>query len=350
MELGKMYKVKEVAGLTDKKGETGELVDIHNTNVIFTHELRFADGHRENFRPEELEEVCEKLVTEYTKIKFKETDLPFIKGDIATIESVDYDPNTALPYYARNYNKCGWIQQHTFEVIEDEKQPEFLPLGTKLKINNEYSTFGVGSIVTIVEVDESDTNYTYKCRGIDTDLNCEMTFWVESDTFEVIDDEPEEDEESKLLKVGNVLKMTCDDNPFIKGQIVEIIEVDQKGTTMKYKVTDGYRTDWIFNDSFEFISEQQDVVDNSYTIDTSDLKDGDKLVVTIDSEGVKTHKEKPTPQYVLIDTDGDYIEIYNGDYLAYADTLEEATKYDNKEALQLALAVLGLDNITIKEF
>lgn len=246
MELGKMYKVKEVAGLTVKKGETGELVDIHNSNVIFTHELRFADGHRENFRPEELEEVGEKLVTEYTKIKFKETDLPFIKGDIATIESVDYDPNTVLPYYARNYNKCGWIQQHTFEVIEDEKQPEFLPLGTKLKINNECSTFGVGSIVTIVEVDESDTNYTYKCRGIDTNLNCEMTFWVESDTFEVID-------------------------------------------------------------------------------------------------------EKPKPQYVLLDTDGEYIEVYYGDYLSYADTLEEATKYDNKEALQLALAVLGLDNITIKE-
>lgn len=246
MELGKMYKVKDTAGLTVNRGEIGELVDIHTTNVIFTHELRFADGHRENFRPEELEEVGEKLVTEYTKIKFKETDLPFIKGDIATIESVDYDPNTVLPYYAINDNKCGWIQQHTFEVIEDEKQPEFLPLGTNLKINNECSTFGVGSIVTIVEVDESDTNYTYKCRGIDTDLNCEMTFWVESDTFEVID-------------------------------------------------------------------------------------------------------EKSKPQYVLIDTDGDYIEIYNGDYLAYADTLEEATKYENKEALQLALAVLGLDNITIKE-
>lgn len=246
MEIGKMYKVKDTAGLTVNRGELGELVNIHTSNVIFTHELRFADGHRENFRPEELEEVGEKLVTEYTKIKFKETDLPFIKGDIATIESVDYDPNTVLPYYAINDNKCGWIQQHTFEVIEDEKQPEFLPLGTKLKINNECSTFGVGSIVTIVEVDESDTNYTYKCRGIDTDLNCEMTLWVESDTFKVID-------------------------------------------------------------------------------------------------------EKSKPQYVLIDTDGDYIEIYNGDYLAYADTLEEATKYDNKEALQLALAVLGLDNITIKE-
>lgn len=334
MEIGKMYKVKDTAGLTDKQGEIGELVNIHTTNLFFTHELRFADGHRENFIPEELEEDGEKLVTEYTKIKFKETDLPFIKGDIATIESVDYDPNTVLPYYARNYNKCGWIQQHTFEVIEDEKHPEFLPLGTKLKINNEWSTFGVGSIVTIVKVDESDTKYTYKCRGIDTDLNCEMTFWVERDTFEVIDDEPEEDKESKLLKVGNVLKMTCDDDPFIKGQIVEIIEVDQKGTTMKYKVTDGYRTEWIFNDSFEFISEQQDVVANSYTID---------------SEGIKTHNEKSKPQYVLIDGDGDYIEIYNGDYLAYADTLEEATKYDNKEALQLALAVLGLDNITIKE-
>ena len=246
MEIGKMYKVKDTAGLTDKQGEIGELVNIHTTNVFFTHELRFADGHRENFRPEELEENGEKLVTEYTKIKFKETDLPFIKGDIATIESVDYDPNTVLPYYAINDNKCGWIQQHTFEVIEDEKQPEFLPLGTKLKITNECSTFCVGSIVIIVEVDESDTYYTYKCRGIDTDLNCEMTFWVESDTFEVID-------------------------------------------------------------------------------------------------------EKSKPQYVLIDTDGDYIEIYNGDYLAYADTLEEATKYDNKEALQLALAVLGLDNITIKE-
>lgn len=246
MEIGKMYKVKDTAGLTVNRGDIGELVNIHTSNVIFTHELRFADGHREDFRPEELEEVGEKLVTEYTKIKFKETDLPFIKGDIATIESVDYDPNTVLPYYARNYNKCGWIQQHTFEVIEDEKQPEFLPLGTKLKITNECSTFGVGSIVTIVEIDESDTHYTYKCRGIDTDLNCEMTFWVESDTFEVID-------------------------------------------------------------------------------------------------------EKSKPQYVLIDTDGDYIEIYNGDYLAYADTLEEATKYENKEALQLALAVLGLDNITIKE-
>lgn len=246
MELGKMYKVKDTAGLTVNRGEIGELVNIHTTNVIFTHELRFADGHRENFRPEELEEVGENLVTEYTKIKFKETDLPFIKGDIATIESVDYDPNTVLPYYARNNNKCGWIQKNTFEVIEDEKQPDFLPLGTKLKIINECSTFGVGSIVTIVEVDESDTYYTYKCRGIDTDLNCEMTFWVESDTFEVND-------------------------------------------------------------------------------------------------------EKSKPQYVLIDTDGEYIEIYNGDYLAYADTLEEATKYDNKEALQLALAVLGLDDITIKE-
>lgn len=276
MEIGKMYKVKEVSTLTDKKGEIGELVNIHTSNVIFTHELRFADGHRENFRPAELEEVGEKLVTEYTKIKFKETDLPFIKGDIATIESVDYDPNTVLPYYARNDNKCGWIQQHTFEVIEDEKQPDFLPLGTKLKIINECSTFGFGSIVTIVEV-------------------------------------------------------------------------DQKDTTMKYKVTDGYRTEWIFNDSFEFISEQQDVVDNSYTIDTSNLKDGDTLVVTIDSEGIKTHNEKSKPQYVLIDTDGDYIELFNGDYLAYADTLEKATKYDNKEALQLALAVLGLDNITIKE-
>lgn len=349
MEIGKMYKVKDTAWLTVNRGQIGELVNIHTSNVIFTHELRFADGHRENFRPEELEEDDEKLVTEYTKIKFKETDLPFIKGDIATIESVDYDPNTVLPYYATNNNKCGWIQQNTFEVIEDEKQPEFLPLGTKLKITNECSTFGVGSIVTIVEVDESDTHYTYNCRGIDTDLNCEMTFWVESDTFEVIDDEPEEDKESKLLKVGNVLKMTCDDDPFIKGQIVEIIEVDQKGTTMKYKVTDGYRTDWIFNDSFEFISEQQDVVDNSYTIDTSNLKDGDKLVVTIDGEGVKTHKEKPKPQYVLLDTDGEYIEVYYGDYLSYADTLEEATKYDNKEALQLALAVLGLNNITIKE-
>lgn len=246
MEIGKMYKVKDTAWLTVNRGDIGELVDIHNSNVIFTHELRFADGHRENFRPEELEEVGEKLVTEYTKIKFKETDLPFIKGDIATIESVDYDPNTVLPYYARNYNKCGWIQQHTFEVIEDEKQPEFLPLGTKLKITNECSTFGVGSIVTIVEVDESDTHYTYKCRGIDTELNCEMTFWVESDTFEVID-------------------------------------------------------------------------------------------------------EKSKPQYVLIDGDGEYIERSDGDYLVYADTLEEATKYDNKEALQLALAVLGLDNITIKE-
>lgn len=246
MEIGKMYKVKDTAGLTDKQGEIGELVNIHTTNVFFTHELRFADGHREYFKPEELEEDGEKRVTEYTKIKFKETDLPFIKGDIATIESVDYDPNTLLPYYAINDNKYGWIQQHTFEVIEDEKQPEFLPVGTKLKITNECSTFGVGSIVTIVEIDESDTYYTYKCRGIDTDLNCEMTFWVESDTFEVID-------------------------------------------------------------------------------------------------------EKSKPQYVLIDTDGDYIEIYNGDYLAYADTLEEATKYDNKEALQMALAVLGLDNITIKE-
>lgn len=246
MEIGKMYKVKDTAGLTVNRGEIGELVNIHTTNVIFTHELRFADGHRENFRPEELEEVGEKLVTEYTKIKFKETDLPFIKGDTATIESVDYDPNTVLPYYATNNNKCGWIQQNTFEVIEDEKHPEFLPLGTKLKITNECSTFGVGSIVTIVEVDESDTHYTYKCRGIDTDLNCEMTFWVESDTFEVID-------------------------------------------------------------------------------------------------------EKSKPQYVLIDGDGEYIERSDGDYLAYADTLEEATKYDNKEALQLALAVLGLDNITIKE-